>query len=283
MDSSSLLAIIDGREKGQFPISIATSLALEGAAGIYPERPESPAPIMKYREIWFNVRTVIRNLIEAIPTDYREDLTVDTLIHALIEDMTIIESAVVRASTGMARSVFYLTNYAHMARKFPKAILRIPSTPKQMLHKALEDGLLQRLAQQGVSVDYRVYSQLFIEGNHAESLIVTHLPVDLLARYQFKKLDLLESHTGIIKSYPQWNTKLTGGNDLPHIPFCQLSLQLFGDKGNHFSSMSAKLKKQVLEVAAQDNWSSVTTKERMALSFRRITDSTDRATLQVLL
>ncbi len=283
MDNSLLLGMIDGREKGQFPVSIGTSLAIEGAAGIYPERPEEPAPILKYKEVWFNVRTVIRNLIEAIPTDYRESLTVDALFHAFIEDMMIIESAILRVSTGMTRSVFYLTNYSHMQRKFPKALLRIPNTPKQLLHKQLEEGLLKKLAEEGVSVDYRVYGQLYIEGNHPESLIVTHLPVDLLARYQFKKLDLLESHTWVVKPYPQWNTKLTGGNELPHIPFCNLSLQLFGDKGNHFSSMPSKIKKTVLEVAEKDNWSSVTTKERMMMSFSRHLHPMDRALLMALL
>lgn len=278
MDSA-MLAVIDGREKGAVPVSIGTSLAIEGAAGEYPDRPESPAPILSVKEVWFNIRTIIRNLVEAIPTDQRDALTVDLLWPALVEEVTIVEAAIVRISAGQARSVFYLTNYLHLQRKFPKAILRQASTPKQLKMKELEEGLLRRIGKEGVSVDYRAFNNYEITGRHPEAFIVTHFPVDLLARYAFKRLELLESHTGIVKGFTQWHTKLTGGNDHSNIPFCALTLQVFGDKGNHFAAMPSRLKTAVLNVAASENWSSVTTKDRMLLSFRKVEDPTDRAIL----
>jgi hypothetical protein len=274
-----LVAIIDQREKGAVPVSIGTSLAIEGAAGAYPDRPENPAPILKVKEVWFNIRTIIRNLVESIPTDQRDALTAEALWPALVEEVTIIEAAIVRASTGMARAVFYLCNYLHLQRKFPKAVLRQANTPKQIKMRDLEEGLLRRIGKEGISVDYRVFNSHEITGHHPESFILTHYPVDLLARYAFKKLELLESHTGIVKGYTQWHTKLTGGNEHDNIPFCALTLQVFGDKGNHFAAMSSRLKKAVLDVAASENWSSVTTRDKMLLSFRKVEDPTDRATL----
>lgn len=278
-----LLAIIDGREKGAVPVSIGTSLALEGAFGEYPERPVSPAPILKVKEVWFNVRTVIRNLIEAIPTDQRDALTAEGLWPALVEELTIIDAAVVRGSTGLARAVFYLCNYLHLQRKFPRAILRQPSTPKQIFMAKMEEDLLRRLAKDPASVDYRVFRTHEITGNYPESFIVTHYPVDLLSRYAFKNLELLESHTGAIKPFSQWHTKLTGGNELSNIPFCPLTLQLFGDKGNHFSSMPAKIRKQILDIAEADRWSSVTTRDRITMSMRRIAHPADKAILMAML
>lgn len=279
-----LLAIVDQREKGQVPMSIGTALALEGACGIYPDRPESPPPIERAREVWINIRTLIRNLIEAIPTEDREQLTPDALYPALVEEFQIAESAIIRGSTGLARTVYYLSNYAHLQRSFPKAILRNPSTPKQRFQAALEAGLLKRLKDGGdVSSELRSFNTHEIKGKHPEAFIITHLPVDLLSRYSFKKLELLESHTGVLKPHTQWNSKLTGGTDLLNLPFCALTLQLFGDKGNHFSSMSSRLKKAVLEIAEADNWSPLTTRDKMLLSMRRIEDPTIRATLTSML
>jgi len=278
-----LLALIDGREKGAVPVSIGTSLALEGAFGEYPDRPVSPAPILKVKEVWFNVRTVIRNLIEAIPTDQREALTAEALWPALVEEMTIIDAAVVRGSTGLTRAVFYLNNYLHLQRKFPRAILRHAHTPKQVFMASMEDKLLRMLAKDPVSVDYRTFRTHEIDGQHPESFIVTHYPVDLLSRYSFKNLELLESHTGAIKPYSEWHTKLTNGNALENLPFCPLTLQLFGDKGNHFSSMPTKIRQQILDIADADHWSSVTTRDKIVLSMRRIAHPADKAILMAML
>lgn len=283
MSSNMLMTIIENREKGGFPVSIGTSLAIEGACGVYPDRPESPAPILKAKQVWFNVRTIIRNLIEAIPTSYREILTVGVLYPALVEELTIIDGVILRGSNGLAQCVFYLCNYTFLHRKFPRAMLRQSDTPKQRLMKSLEEGLLKKLAEDGVAVDYRYFSDVNITGHYPEALIVTHLPVDLLSRYSFKRLDLLESHTGVIKPFTQWNSKLTGGSDNLNIPFCAMTLQLLGDKGNQFMSMPSQLKKQVVQLAEEDNWSPVTTNDKIRLSLRRITDPVDRATLTALL
>lgn len=278
-----LLALIDGREKGAVPVSIGTSLALEGAFGEYPDRPVTPAPILKVKEVWFNVRTVIRNLIEAIPTDQRDALTAEGLWPALVEEMTIIDAAVVRGSTGLARAVFYVCNYMHLQRKFPRAVLRHAHTPKQLFMAKMEDDLLRRIAKDGISVDLRVFRTHEITGNFPESFIVTHYPVDLLSRYSFKNLELLESHTGTIKPYSEWHTKLTGGNELTNMPFCPLTLQLFGDKGNHFSAMPIKIRKQIQDIAEADRWSAVTTRDKIVLSMRRIAHPADKAVLMAML
>ena len=55
--------LMSSRTIGQFPLSIATSLAMEAAFGIYPDRPETKEPILKYDTLWVNVRTIFRNIM----------------------------------------------------------------------------------------------------------------------------------------------------------------------------------------------------------------------------
>lgn len=280
-----MLELLANREKGQIPVSIATSLAIEGAAGIYPEREESPAPIIKgkYKEIWFNVRTIFRNLFEACDRERRHILSGEVMAIAMVEEFGIIEAAVTRITNGSVRVVFYLPDYSAMPRVFPRALLRHPATPKQITQAKIEKDTLKVLPKEDYDQDVRFYNGLDIKGPNPEALIVTHCLPDLLSRYNFRKLDLLESHTGVIKPYTQWSTKLTGGKDLEHLPFCPLTLQLFGDKGHQFNSMSLRYKRTVQELAASDNWTAVTTKDKMRMSFQKIQDPSDRALIVSLL
>lgn len=279
---SSLLAGVDGREKGAIQISIGTSLAVEAAFGVYPDRPVEPAPVLSVKEVWFNLRTLFRNLQGCLPSEIKDRVIPGDLVPALVEEMTILESAVLRGSQGMARAVFYLCDYSSLRSKFPKANLKEPTTPKQLMQAALEQQTLRGLLDQGVSQDLRTFRYELV-GQHPESFIVTHLPVDLLSRYNFRKLELLESHTGNIKGYPQWHTKLTGGKELTNIPFGRFSLQVFGDNGHQFSPAPQSVRKEVLKLAEQHRWTTVTTEAKIRESLRTVDHAADRAALMSLL
>ena len=88
--------------------------------------------------------------------------------------------------------------------------------------------------------------------------LITHYPVDLLARYNFTELHLLESHTGAIKNPSMWNTKLQNGRDIPNIPFDRATLQVFGD-GVMYRPMNMKIRKAFIEMAEKHQWSAATT------------------------
>jgi hypothetical protein len=94
---------------------------------------------------------------------------------------------------------------------------------------------------------------------------------------------LLETHTGAIKNYLQWNTKLTKGKDLVRMPFCKFTLQVFGDNGNVFSPMSMALKEAVTKLSVDDNWTNVATQDRLIYSIKKITDPKLRSQLMMLL
>lgn len=279
---SSLLAGVDGREKGAIQVSIGTSLAVEAAFGVYPDRPVEPAPVLSVKEVWFNVRTLFRNLQGCLPSEIKDRVIPGDLIPAMLEELAILEAAVIRGSHGAAQAVFYLCDYSTLRNKFPKANLKEPTTPKQLMQAGLEQQTLRGVLDHNVPQDLRTF-RYELTGNHPESFIVTHLPVDLLSRYNFRKLDLLESHTGAIKAYPQWHTKLTGGKELTNIPFGRFALQVFGDNGHQFSPAPQVVRKEVLRLAEQHRWTTVTTEAKIRESLRSVDNAVDRAALLSLL
>lgn len=278
------IAVLSERALGQFPVSIGTSLAFEGAAGIYPEREESPPPISKvrYQQIWFNLLTVFRNLFEACERERRLIIRGPAMMMAIVEEMALIEAAVNKISEGKISSVFYIADYSKLSREYPRALLRNPVTSKQLAMLKLEKETFKLIEDYNFEQTVHRLRGLHIEGNHPESLIVTHCLTDLFERYRFKRLDLLESHTGIIKPHTEWNTKLTSGKEYPNLPFCKLTLQVMGDKGHHFNSMPIKIRQTMLDIAERDNWTVLTTREKIRLSLRLVQDPDEKKLFEAL-
>lgn len=274
---------IDEREKGAFPVSIGTSLALEGACGIYPERPETPAPITQgVREIWINVRTLWRNLVGSLRTEVRDAVMPNMLYSALREELSIIEGVVSKASEGMVSVVYYHCEYTDLPRRFTKALLKYPKTEKQLVTQALEMNTIGMLMADAGSHDIRRF-KTDIVGKGPDSWMISHFPIDLLSKASFKSLKLLESHTGVLKGPSAWYTKLSNGKDLAHIPFCAFSLQVFGDGPTQFNQMPIAVREQVLAIADANAWTSVTTRDRITLCIKGVSDPTMRTLLLTLL
>lgn len=260
------------REKGQFPVSIATSLALESLAGIHPDIPNVVVPpIKETRLLMFNIRTLIRNIHGALSTDVKRKLTAKVCVKALIEEMSIIEASVNRISEGMVPVVFYACAYGSLSRKFPHAHMRPVVTELQLEYTHMERDTIRELLAMQPAFDIRRYD-VDITDKFTDTFIVTHHAVDLLSKKQFEKLTLLETHTGAIKNHLLWNTKLTKGKDNPRIPFCAFSLQVFGDNGHLFSPMDAKTRAAVLSIAENDNWTAASTRDRIIESLRKLSD-----------
>lgn len=279
---NALKIAIDNREKGQVPISIGTSLALEAGAGSYPDRPEHPAPFTRVKQLWINLRTLVRNLHSCLPTDLKDTLLPDDLWEFVLEEMAIIPAAVNNASQGNTQVVYYASDYKSLHRRFPGAVLKEPRTTKQIFQHTLEETTLKMALARNQEFKVQLFD-MEIEGQFPASFILTHLPVDLLSRYRFERLELLESHTGAIKGPAAWNTKLTNGKELAHVPFNRFTLQLFGDNGNMFSPLSLTLRREVLQLAHRWNWTNVTTMDKIRDTLRHVDNDVHRKALLDLL
>lgn len=265
--------LLSQREMGKFPLSIATSLALEGAAGIIEEAPVDPAPIVTYspKEIWFNLRTLFRNLYGSMERSVRDSITAGPAFDALMGELEVIVNVVDTISKHKARPVLYYATHHWLYREFPYAKLKRPKTALQEQYDFIENKVCNAIIKKMGKKTVRVFN-VNLTGDYPPSFMVTHMPVDLLSSRYFQRLWLLESHTGAVKPKTQWSTKLTGGKGYERIPFNRFTLQLFGDDSTNFYSQSIRDKRKIIEIAEKNRWHSNTTKDKILNDIKKEKD-----------
>jgi hypothetical protein len=280
--------IISERTIGQYPVSVATSLALESATGIHPEVKWDKPPILKYDELWVNLRTLYRNLIGSLEGDGPLLVMGDVVGLELQHEMDRIESIV--GSVNMDCGVrFYLSNYKDLDKKYPHARVRRDSTERQKrLHQTMMDAFQPLLAAEGgdpkddLSRVWLFDRKLKPKTKPGRTLILTHIPYDLCSESNFTSLTLLESHTGAIKEKAQWYTKYLNGKDLPQIPFREDLLQIFGDH-ELFSPYPIEQRRELLEVAKKYQWSVLTTKDKILYCIEQLKNPYFKSVLRSML
>lgn len=257
------LELISARELGQVPVSIGTSLALEGAFGILEDNPDNNPVINRVDVLYVNLRTLIRNLVGAIPPGDIDEVYPEDLAVMLINEVSIIEQAVLQFTGGRVKTQVYLCNYRQMPKRFPFAILKAAKTSIQQLAAVREEHVVTEflnLLPQNPTVRI-IETDMDLTPDPRKVLMLTSYAVDLLQRYRFSSLILLESHTGAAKSQAMWHTKLTNGKELSNIPFDQMTIQFFGDNGNLFTGFPIKYRRVLLSIAEKNRWNSLTTKD----------------------
>ncbi|MNO19204.1 hypothetical protein D3C76_89320 [compost metagenome] len=254
---------VSSRDMGQIPISIGSSLALEGAFGILEDNP-NPHPIINQVDVLYvNVRTLIRNMVGAINGELLTYVFAEDLASALLNEVTVLEGAVTRVTHGRVKVQFYLCNYRGIPKKFPYAILKNANTERQKLAALREENTViefLHLLPQHPSIKV-LETDIDLSPDSRKALMMTSYAIDLLQRYKFASLTLLESHTGAAKPPALWYTKLTNGKELEHIPFDRMTLQFFGDNGNLFTGFPIKYRRIVLDIAKKNRWTALTTKD----------------------
>lgn len=252
--------LLTERAVGQFPISVATSLAIESLVGILPEAPAEKPPIQDYDTLWINIRTLIRNMLGALDTDKRKHLTEYTVAEYIVNEMRAIETVCIEHGDGRFDVEFYVCSYTDLAYNFNKSILKVPNTPGQKHAYLFEQAVLEIIDKDFKGhIPYHHLTRTFPEVL-ARALLLSHYAIDLLQRYRFQDVALLESHTGAIKPAPMWNTKLHNGKELERIPFDKMTIQMFGDNVT-FSPMAIKVRKKMVELAEKHKWTPLSTKD----------------------
>ncbi len=257
--------MISERAVGQYPLSIATSLAIESATGIHPEIPVTVAPITEYTELWVNLRTLFRNLLGALEGDGAKTVIPEAVSDEMRQEMDRIDRIVADLNPGCTVR-YYVSNYHNLAQKYPHARVRVDSTDNQKHHtKIMTLALKELLLMEHGSVQnpgqrVQVFELKLQPRTQVRTLILTHYPFDLCSAKHFGSLDLLESHTGKIKQRSQWNTKYHNGKDLTMIPFREDMLQIFGDTES-FHPFPIEQRRELLDLAQQYTWTVLTTKD----------------------
>ena len=263
--------ILSNRVTGLGGVSVGTALALQSALGYSVEIPwtadAGPVLVKNYDWLLINLRTLFRNLYGACETKMRDGLTSTALANSLNTEINSINELLSMSAVHTCKPMFYVGDYKDLPSRFPHAFFKQAGTELQQTYGKLETESIKKVIN---ITDVNVISiHSKFDGDNPKSLIITHLPIDLLSRYRFSNLTLLESHTGKTKNHLEWNSKLTGGNKLTRIPFNNFSIQMFGDGGNYLVGYSPKIKQYVLEVAEKGLWTPATTVEKQKSDIAR--------------
>jgi hypothetical protein len=222
---------IQNRAMSGFPVSIGTGLALQTVftptQDLYDETREAPEMIdvTKYETVVFNVETLFRNLLSSIKGDI-SNLKVKDLYSTLVEEIEFLKLFTTQAKV---KCKFYNNSYSYAKRTYAsKNKIRIPTTAKQSYVANLKDLVFTFLR---FNKDVVHHDKFVTPATKETALIFTHMPWDLLSFRSYHSLDLLESHTGVIKPRSVWNTKYLPipNKDMSFIPFDEYLLVTFGD------------------------------------------------------
>lgn len=274
---------IQDRVLGQYPISVPTSLALESVCGIHPDIPVSSPPILKYDELWINIRTLFRNIYSAIDPNDVVSVNTHAMLETILDEMTTIENIISDNTEGKTKVVFYYSNYDNIESRFHKGVVRRDNTEKQKEYTAFHNNTIKILIdikkKDKVHHDIRLFDLALKNENKSKALIITHYAIDLLSSKEFSHLTLLESHTGAIREKALWHRKFLNGKELSQIPFNKVFIQVFGD-AETFRPMAISLRKEVLEIATKYNWSSLSTRDKLIYSIDQMKNQYSRDILK---
>lgn len=247
--------IVSSRMVGYYPLSIATSLAVEGALGSHPDRPTHKDELNKYKSIWVNLKTLFRNLHNAIDRTKLPLVTKTEFLTAFTSEVEQFEQVIQVVTNGQMKVTFYVCDYIGMERAYPHAILRTDVTDNQKAYTAL----MREVLSEYVRVNHERLKTYGLKINDVvpeKTLMLTSYPLDLFSK-GFQRMALLESHTGTVKEKHLWYTKYLKGKELPMIPFREDFIQIFGDQ-EHFHPQGIAMKRAIIEVANARHWSQVT-------------------------
>lgn len=277
---------ISSRTVSAFPLSVGTSLAFESLftseqPSIDPDRKKpQEIKVTDYNKVWINVGTLFRNLYNAVDRQAQKFVTAADAADALVSEMDIIDDLIHNNSGGQTKAVFYTCSYDDLVHRFKRAKLRTATTALQLQYANLYKSTLRTL--KGRSSSGRIREILDFNskfsGGASEVLILTHFPVDLLNASKFRRMDLLESHTGILKKQTDWYTKYYDGRDLNMLPLNGILLTVFGDD-HHFHPQPKAMKEALLTLAKERRWTVLTSARDVVAGIRTMRDHALREAL----
>ena len=276
MDAKKFQGILDKRTTTSFGVSIGTGLMLESLFSPtqprYDDMREIPEKVHlnKYNGWIINIYTLIRNILGSLTEKIDlKDVSKENLKQILAvvrEEIYIIQSLVM--SSGDLNSQYvriFIPKYDDLFEKFNRG-------------KNMEKGTGVKNAKTGVDLfkklidkdEYKASLNSFIlepkygykiDKDYTNNVLITKsFSLDLL---QDLNMTLLESHTGVLKTQPQFYTKFSkSSNDYSPIPFNDLTLFLLGDT-SLVKGWSAKVKTKISSVATEKKWTYRTTKDKV--------------------
>lgn len=222
--------VLDTRQMSGFPVSIGTGLALEtiftpirdviDEARIPPDRPD----LSLYSDYIINMSTILRNLLSSVAFKDLQTVPLSAISDVFLGEVEFLTNFF--NMNGMNVN-FYVHTYDYVKKTYPTK-LRLAKSDQQKYLQNIVDYCLDKVKKEN---DVKHFNKTISYQPDTSALIITHVPWDLLSYDKFRRLDLLESHTGIVKSRKDWNTKYfkIPEKDMSFLPFMEYLLTVFGD------------------------------------------------------
>ena len=269
------MLLITNRTTSSFPISIGTALALEsifleGSLPKYDKDREIPniIKLSNYDEIWINVLTLIRNISGSVNKEIFKDSDPSEILDVLLNEMENINDLFSIEGKNVCIPKYYYCSYNKLKNRYKKNEVRFREnkTEMQLYYASKVNKTLDLLNKNtgGISLfDSEVKSDVY-----SRSMIMTHFPYDLLSYKNFNKLDLLETHTGKLKTRFQWYTKYypIGDYNLSNLPFLKVLLLVLGDHVL-IQPNDIRLRRVIYDVSEKGKWTSATTLDKVKSDF----------------
>lgn len=261
-----------------FTLSVATGLAMES---IFTPRQESidpdrvapiRIPLRNYHELWVNVLTLVRNAYNACDKQVLGYIRPEHMTECIQQEMELITELLQIEGQNTVKPVFFVNDYRAVVSVGDIITnLRKDTTVLQKQARHIAGTSINFLLRQDQSI--REFKGTLMNPGGKSVLMLTHIPFDLLSHRNFANLELLESHTGKLKTKSEWNTKYFPfpDMDMGRLPFCRQLLSVFGDKVM-FSPNSIKIRKEVADIAKQSRWNPSTSVHRVQTDLLRMKD-----------
>ena len=296
-DNKSELILMD-RTMSNYPlISVGTGLALETMfmpdAGYFDPTRIIEYKIKKheYRNVYINIYTILRNIVSAISTTEDKHKFLDNnksdsaIVATFLEEYTEIERLLLANDF---LPVLYIVDYSknkvvsNTDRNVINAINDTLSSKQNIfINKAVKtikkeyyNSFLESLKTNVLNYESKTnkeYLNIIVQklktgdnklpliGN-SKNLIISHFAIDLLNLKYLSNLTLLETHTGRLVNYKNFNKKypeLTNMNFTTVIPFVEKMYYVFGDS-NLLKPVAAKYRKALYNIFIKEGVNSTT-------------------------
>ncbi len=269
------MLLSSSRTTSSFPISIGTALALEsifleGKLPKYDKDREIPniVKLKNYDEIWINIYTLIRNISGAVDKNIFRNSEPKEILDVLLDEVDNINSLFAIEGNNLCIPKYYYCSYKKLKNKYKNSEVKFredkTDLQKFYSHKVNKVIELINKTTEGINnFDSEIKSDKF-----TRSLLITHIPYDLLSHKNFNKLDLLETHTGKLKTRFQWYSKYypIGDYDLSNLPFLRILLLVLGDHVL-IQPNDIRLRRMIYETSQKGKWTTATTVDKVKFDF----------------
>lgn len=258
---------LDNREISSFFVSVGTGLMLESlfeptSARIDDEREIEHIDIAKYGVHYYNVRTIIRNIIAsvgnaaAVKGMMNRRTAVDDMVRVVEEELYTISELYTDID---CEPVVYFPDYSKVWKTLPNTINESNYAPKRREHEEFVDKVIRKLKHGGIQMSVHVGDHK-LPRTKTYQLVTTHVPYDMLITTKSPNTHLIESHTGKLKTEYELNSKYnkSAGIENKVFPWNERIMNILGD-GVVVRGLKHNIKMALYSYALQHKWTTYTT------------------------